>query len=759
MFCTKCGNQVLSSDRFCSKCGAEIKRIRSQAEHSYDDDVFDPPFKREAERKTEEIIAGFAPERTAYKDRAKSNAHIELKWNNSDYPTAEKKKTEEIDFDWSSILDKKKTGAAQEDSFGMKAEFEPIIPIQEVEIKQLFPESAKAEDGNLSGTRTDFSFTNPDLRNSGLLQTAIDAENEETNYIYEQLSALFNQPLEQSKTKDEEAETENTDSESNSTEAESTSDEAEAAKAETADSASSEAEAAKAEIESAVLSDNEFETSFEGMSDTLSKTIAYTPIKSAGTVVKSEFELEPKELDDIDALDNVVEIDIKEENPSDLNETESNADEAGNQTEQKAEEFSDAQAQNFNTFIEKQEAFKALLEKERQKIQELEGERSEFESVISDSVLESAESGSTESDSPEAVLESKEETKEEIIKETKEEAKEETNEEIIEEAEKEASDNSGYDSSDSEGSILSAHADASAVVIAGAFEENKEMNPQDELIEEIPEESDSTNSDSVDLRYSDIFPAVDGGDRSSDRNGRELQKQKAQTLAELFDEYEEEKVNKHIFMRIIIILLLVVVVGEGMVLAAKLVNPESKISVWSDNVVTKVADIFLGDKTEEQGTKDDDQGEETSDSVYWDGVILEEASDLETIGEVGYMEDLTFAMIQTPAFAEIANCGGFTDKTWYTDEENMDHTYAEAIVACLAKYYDSWLGANTDESLVGINSFDIGEVRSSDEGFYVLVKVTFAASDGNIKEVYETVNILLVDQTAVVNEVREEKVQ
>ena len=53
MFCTKCGKELYPGDRFCAYCGAEV---RNHEKPRYEDIVFNPPFKIEAEKKTQEIL-------------------------------------------------------------------------------------------------------------------------------------------------------------------------------------------------------------------------------------------------------------------------------------------------------------------------------------------------------------------------------------------------------------------------------------------------------------------------------------------------------------------------------------------------------------------------------------------------------------------------------------------------------------------------------------------------------------------------------
>ena len=55
MFCTKCGNPLHDGDKFCAHCGAKVREdIAREASNSqkYEEVVFNPPFRQEAERRT-----------------------------------------------------------------------------------------------------------------------------------------------------------------------------------------------------------------------------------------------------------------------------------------------------------------------------------------------------------------------------------------------------------------------------------------------------------------------------------------------------------------------------------------------------------------------------------------------------------------------------------------------------------------------------------------------------------------------------------
>lgn len=59
MFCTKCGRPLHDGDKFCAYCGTKVReedRQEAAPSHSrYEEVVFNPPFRAEAERRTRQI--------------------------------------------------------------------------------------------------------------------------------------------------------------------------------------------------------------------------------------------------------------------------------------------------------------------------------------------------------------------------------------------------------------------------------------------------------------------------------------------------------------------------------------------------------------------------------------------------------------------------------------------------------------------------------------------------------------------------------
>ena len=109
MFCTKCGKELYPGDRFCAYCGAEV---RNHEKPRYEDIVFNPPFKIEAEKKTQEILQAVAQPQEA--PTPKQTASVAFDWELEDTPRRKSQKTDEVDFNWESVLERRNLSRTQE---------------------------------------------------------------------------------------------------------------------------------------------------------------------------------------------------------------------------------------------------------------------------------------------------------------------------------------------------------------------------------------------------------------------------------------------------------------------------------------------------------------------------------------------------------------------------------------------------------------------------------------------------------------------
>ena len=109
MFCTKCGKELYPGDRFCAYCGAEV---RNHEKPRYEDIVFNPPFKIEAEKKTQEILQAVAQPQEA--PTPKQTASVAFDWELEDTPRRKSQKTDDVDFNWESVLERRNLSRTQE---------------------------------------------------------------------------------------------------------------------------------------------------------------------------------------------------------------------------------------------------------------------------------------------------------------------------------------------------------------------------------------------------------------------------------------------------------------------------------------------------------------------------------------------------------------------------------------------------------------------------------------------------------------------
>lgn len=265
------------------------------------------------------------------------------------------------------------------------------------------------------------------------------------------------------------------------------------------------------------------------------------------------------------------------------------------------------------------------------------------------------------------------------------------------------------------------------------------------------------------LRYSDVFPRGlvndDGTGPADSAETGEKVKSEIKPLGGIYDDLDDdddEPEKKHIFAKIIIAILIILIVLEGGIIALKFIAPESRISLWANDMMLKAVDLLLADDSDDQ----DDNPAPATDSereVYMTGLVEQASKDMETIGEAVFAPDLKYSMIKNYSFEEIPDAESFVDADWLEDKDGNPVTYGQKLTEALIKYYDSWQSANSDKTLVGINKLEIGEIRTGKEGFYALCRVTYAGQDGNDVIKYQTAYLRISGDAMVINEIKEDK--
>ena len=278
-----------------------------------------------------------------------------------------------------------------------------------------------------------------------------------------------------------------------------------------------------------------------------------------------------------------------------------------------------------------------------------------------------------------------------------------------------------------------------------------------ETVKEAESEKDLSPSSSK-LRYSDIFPKGLVNDDGTGPSGASETGKEIKSLNAIYDDLtdEEESEKNHIFAKVVIAILIILIVIEGGILAIKLIAPESSISLWASEIMIKAVDLLTGNGSGDNG----DEFEPSANSekeVYMSSLVEKASEDMVTIGEAVFSPDLKFSLLKGYSFDEISDAEGFVDADWLQDEDGKPVTYGQKLTKTLVKYYDSWRGANIGNSLIGINKLEIGEIRTGKEGFYALCRISYASEDGNDVVKYQTVYLRISGDTMIINEIKEDK--
>lgn len=574
MFCTKCGKELYEGDRFCAYCGAEV---RAQRHSKNDEIVFNPPFKIEAQKKTEEILKAAEERKDTEKEKKET---VSFDWNLDGFPAAQPKKTEDVDFNWDSVLERRNRG------------FAPTEPTVEKIEPKLEP-------------REEF------------FERAAEKNTENTSTAGEQT--------------------------------------------------------------------------------------------------------QPEDVLSVEELERELFGDLEKQRT---------------QSERKQQTNPDAR---FYTFNQKNDAFQELVDKEKERVRNMEDEYNRQLAEMDYTWVPEVFPPKRKAE-PEQEVKSNCEPEKTIEVPPVTDVKEAFD--ITDITEREDEPKVAIESEKAQNYVIAVQQPKTPNIVdlTGAAEEKTENA-------EKKEESPSNDK----LRYSDIFPRVGtGGDENRNRNSGNG----SSSLTVSADEVQEEKpVKKHILIRIIIALLVIALVIEGALLAIKFIAPDSQVSQKVNDVIFKIADIFTGgSQTPPQGSGEDINPNYGAKDAYLSGIILEKSAGVQSIGTVIYNPELVYDKDKTYAFDEISSAEDFVDAEW----EEASATYGEKLMESLINYYDGWKATNTDKSLVGINTLEIGSIKTGEEGFYVLCKVIYAGTDGDEITQYQSVYAKISNGLMVINEIKEE---
>lgn len=650
MYCKKCGMEVDSNAKFCSNCGEKIENIVKQDQSLQGFDL-----EKENLQNAKDVE----------KEKLKKDFHIDnFDWNLDGYPAAQKRKTEDADFNWSSVLENKKRDTTYEDPIS----FESLNPTTKKEQKpEEYPpkqmdsdekeEIEETEDPKPDDDIMELSFEDEifgDIRNEKPATATIRID--QTIHFTDQLYSFNNKQAEFQSVLDEEYE--RLQNEEDDTE-----------------------DVLKTSIEEILgtqepleiqnnISSDDFLEELYGKSNEDPKGEAEEDLNE--TILKSSENNNETAIEEIS--------DLEDENAT---EKENESEEKGKcddfisiESEEKSEADSEVPEQSVSNEktddLEENQPEIEACDKIEDIPEELDGEYLETSHIIPDSELEFI--GVALARTPRGVLVIEKNNKEKLSK-----------------------------------MPVSPSSDIEA------NETKKESEP-----EEINEKKSK-------LSFGDVF---NNDDDDSDN-----------------DNYKPKKKGK--VLKIIAVILCILLIIELVLIGIQYFAPDTEIAHKINSTYSRVISHLLPGKKSSEA----DSGDVVVKSQLAD-YISAEAGKYESIAEIHDNPNLKFGEQVDYELDGYDTAGAFTDSQWYTDENGNGVTYGQALVDGVVRYYASLMDYKNDKSKdiinllsekselkskiadidvkkgisYAINSIEIGEVKSSEKGLYVITKIKFTDS-------------------------------
>ena len=532
MFCTKCGKELHKDDRFCAYCGTEVRTPeRFKEKTKYEDVVFNPPFKLEAEKTTQEILKTTENR----KPEKENSAGVSFDWNLEGFPSAQPRKTEAVDFNWDSVVERRNRVRETQQ-----------IPIEEIRrAEQSARQASASETAKQAEIRKKDEIQRPSLVMESNPETET-AEAGEDSYSIEELEKEIFGEYEKEKELQRTREVEPVHGQQSSEASYTAADIA--GRADTGADRSRDTRVFTERTEHAEQKDSQYDDvkrptlimdMLKGETDV---NTASDPGIAAGGADSNI--LQQAEQDETEAAA-VIEKPQETKFEAATAETEINP----QRQPQKLEE-------RFYTFHQKNEEFQKLLDKERARI----------EAMGVECGVTPKDKAGNDSNSSKVI------TITQPMSPVSIELDIESDVSITP-----TGAASGKIGGKAETADAAGRGNGGNTAGAGTADQNERTPSTEEKLK---------------LRYSDVFPRIpDDGNGGSSRSGIDSDQFKKQ-YDEIFS--EEEKPKKHILLKIVITILVILILLEGTILAAKFIAPESAFSQKANDIVFKIADMFSG---------------------------------------------------------------------------------------------------------------------------------------------------------------------
>ncbi len=247
-----------------------------------------------------------------------------------------------------------------------------------------------------------------------------------------------------------------------------------------------------------------------------------------------------------------------------------------------------------------------------------------------------------------------------------------------------------------------------------------------------------------------------------DGSGEEACKSKVADTA-LFDdgdEPDEEDAKKHKkgrALNIVIGILAVIVVINLVMVGILMFAEDSTAAKCINDGYSKIISFFTGD-SEEPADEPEPASEETE--LTGTAALVEAEKDrARSIGTVEAAADLTIPSGMEERISGLDGSETFVDMAWYTDDEGATVNYGNAVVGQVLEYYSGLVDSKNEESgeesvTYGINTLRIGEIRQNGVDFYVMVETEEVTSDSSdVTKGEYVVHLVAEDKKVTVSEV------
>lgn len=287
--------------------------------------------------------------------------------------------------------------------------------------------------------------------------------------------------------------------------------------------------------------------------------------------------------------------------------------------------------------------------------------------------------------------------------------------------------------------------------------ETAEAEEKDAALE--PEEKETGGEPEKTAEEPETCPPSDEAKEKTDK-GADKSKVADIALFDDGDEPDEENASEHKkgrALNVIIAILAVIVVVNLACVGILMFAKDSAAAKYINDGYSKIISIFTGD-SEEPADEPEPASEETE--LTGTAALVEAEKDrAHSIGTVEAAPDLTIPSGMEERISGLDGSETFVDMAWYTDDEGATVNYGNAVVGQVLEYYSGLVDSKNEESgeesvTYGINTLRIGEIRQNGVDFYVMVETEEVTSDSSdVTKGEYVVHLVAEDKKVTVSEV------